>query len=339
MKFQVGDKVVIKHTQEEAEVVSLVNETMVLLEIRGVRFPAYMDQLEFPYFQRFFKQQGGTAQKDKKYIDDIRVEKKPLKPRTPDGVWLTFIPVYQTDEFGDEVVEELKIHLENRTERGMHFCYDLSYVAKPGFEFQSDIQAFEDFYLHDIPFENLNDSPLFSFEFSLIQHDKKKAPYHGVFLKLKAKTVFQRILQLRQSGEAHFSYSLLTAYPDKKEEEWEPLSAPAAKGLPIHDLSALRRQLEPARSAIDLHIEVLEQEHERLSSLEKLTLQLSTFEKYLDLALLHQQSSLIVIHGVGSGKLRDEIHALLTNRREVKQFFNRYHPSYGYGATEIFFAF
>ena len=141
MKFQVGDKVVIKHTQEEAEVVSLINETMVLLEIRGVRFPAYMDQLEFPYFQRFLKQQGGTAQKEKKYIDDIRVEKKALKPRTPDGVWLTFIPVYQTDEFGDEVVEDLKIHLENRTERGMHFCYDLSYVEKPGFEFQSDIQA------------------------------------------------------------------------------------------------------------------------------------------------------------------------------------------------------
>ena len=69
------------------------------------------------------------------------------------------------------------------------------------------------------------------------------------------------------------------------------------------------------------------------------SLQLTTFEKYLDLALLHQQPSLIVIHGVGSGKLRDEIHALLANRKEVKQFFNRYHPAYGYGATEIFFTF
>jgi dsDNA-specific endonuclease/ATPase MutS2 len=43
-----------------------------------------------------------------------------------------------------------------------------------------------------------------------------------------------------------------------------------------------------------------------------------------------------VIHGVGSGRLRDEIHDLLRLKREVKSFVNQYHPSYGYGATEIY---
>ena len=60
------------------------------------------------------------------------------------------------------------------------------------------------------------------------------------------------------------------------------------------------------------------------------------FEKWYELALAHQQASLIVIHGVGSGRLRDEIHDALRLKRDVKSFVNQYHPSYGYGATEIF---
>ena len=49
--------------------------------------------------------------------------------------------------------------------------------------------------------------------------------------------------------------------------------------------------------------------------------------------------SMIVIHGVGSGKLRDEIHEILRAKRKVKSFVNRYDPRYGYGATEIFFQY
>jgi dsDNA-specific endonuclease/ATPase MutS2 len=50
----------------------------------------------------------------------------------------------------------------------------------------------------------------------------------------------------------------------------------------------------------------------------------------------HRQPSLVVIHGLGSGKLRDEIHELLRHKKEVKTFVNQYHASYGYGATEIY---
>jgi dsDNA-specific endonuclease/ATPase MutS2 len=90
---------------------------------------------------------------------------------------------------------------------------------------------------------------------------------------------------------------------------------------------------------LDLHIEKLSPDHENLSSFEKLSLQLQTFEKYLDLAVAHHLPSMIVIHGLGTGKLRDEIHEILRMRRDVKSFVNRYHPAYGYGATEIFFQY
>lgn len=95
--------------------------------------------------------------------------------------------------------------------------------------------------------------------------------------------------------------------------------------------------LEPARTVIDIHIEKLTDIPNQLSNLEKLSLQLKTFEKYYDLAVANHQPSLIVVHGIGSGKLRDEIHEILRLKQEVKSFVNQYHPSFGYGATEIFF--
>ncbi|MCG7859693.1 hypothetical protein MD537_22130, partial [Flavihumibacter sediminis] len=58
-----------------------------------------------------------------------------------------------------------------------------------------------------------------------------------------------------------------------------------------------------------------------------------------ELALAHYQPMLTVIHGLGSGRLRDEIHSLLRLRKPVKYFVNQYHPNYGYGATEIYFQY
>ena len=53
MKFEVGDKVLILHSNEEGEIVEIINDEMVLVDVRGVKFPAYIDQLDFPYFRRF----------------------------------------------------------------------------------------------------------------------------------------------------------------------------------------------------------------------------------------------------------------------------------------------
>jgi dsDNA-specific endonuclease/ATPase MutS2 len=109
------------------------------------------------------------------------------------------------------------------------------------------------------------------------------------------------------------------------------------KGYKVYSATSARQHLEPPKHELDLHIEKLRKDHESLTAFEKLNLQLQTLEKYLDLAVAHHQPSMVVIHGVGTGKLRDEIHEILRVRRDVKSFINRYHPAYGYGATEIFF--
>src|ERR1700741_4445581 len=217
MKFQIGDRVLILHSNEEGEVIDIINNKMVMVDVRGVKFPAYIDQIDFPYFKKCSENKLFPNKKGKKYIDDVKKEKD--APKVADGVWITFLPVMETDEFGDEVVVELKIHLVNRTDAAYKFSYKLNYFGRADFDLKNEILPFQDFYLHDIPFENLNDSPTFEFEFSLLQPKKDKADHYEASLRLTPKQLFAKIEAIRLKGEATFSHRLFENYPDKKVED------------------------------------------------------------------------------------------------------------------------
>ena len=339
MKYQIGDTVLILHSNEEGQVVDIMNDKMLMVDVMGVTFPVYMDQVDFPYFKRFTEKKLFPAKTEKQYVDDVRKEKESKEPRVADGVWLTFLPVMDTDEFGDLVVEELKLHLVNRTATPYNFVYKLHFFGKHDFDLKNTINPFEDFYLHDVDFADLNDSPSFEFDFSLLQPDKKKADHFEASVKLKPKQLFAKIEELKKKNLATFSQKLFEVYPDKVYEDKLEQGLLAPKGYKIYEASQARQHLEPARSVIDLHIEKLSDDWKHLRNYEIVSLQLMTFEKYYDLALAHHQHSLTVIHGVGEGKLRDEIHDILRLKREVKSFVNQYHPNFGYGATEIFFEY
>lgn len=337
MKYEIGDKIIVLHSNEEGEVVEIINDKMVMINVRGVKFPAYMDQIDFPYFKRFSEKKLITPPKNKKYIDNLKTEKTKPAVKVAEGVWLTFLPVMDTDEFGDDVVSELKIHLVNGTDKGYNFLYKLDFFGKAEFELKNSLRANEDFYLHDVPFEDMNDNPSFDFEFTLVNPEKSKAEFYEHSLKLKAKQIFNKIAEIQKKNEATFSYRLFEKYPDKALDDRIEFDSLSAKGYKVYDAKHARQHLEPARSVVDLHIEKITDDWKHLSNFEIVTLQLKTFEKYYDLALAHHLPSFIVIHGVGEGKLRDEVHDILRLKREVKSFVNQYHPAYGYGATEIFF--
>lgn len=339
MKYQVGDTVLILHSGEEGVVTDIINDKMLMVDVKGVTFPVYMDQVDFPYFKRFTEKKIVPAKKEKQYIDDVRKEKRAEQGRVEDGAWLTFLPLMDTDEFGDVIVDELKMHLVNHTSATYHFTYKLHYFGRPDFELKNTVHPFEDFYLHDIPFEDLNDSPSFEFDFALAEPDKKKADHFEASVKLKPKQLFAKIEELKQNNQATFSQLLFETYPDKLIEDKVEMGRLAARGYKIYEASKARQHLEPARTVIDLHIEKLADDWKHMSNYEILSLQLKTFEKYYHLAIAHHQPSLIVVHGVGEGVLRNEIHDILRLKKEVSSFVNQYHPSFGYGATEIFFQY
>jgi hypothetical protein len=341
MKFEIGDQVVVKHSHEDGKVVEIINDKMVLVEVRGVRFPAYTDQLDFPYFKQFSSQPLVTPKKPaRKYIDDLKPEKNPPRYQVEEGVWLLLFPVFSKDVFDDDVVEALKLYLVNQTKLSLRFQFWLNLRGEREIELQNEVPALQDFYLMNLPFEDLNDAPSFEFEFSLKQADKRKVDYFEAMYKPKAKQVFKQISQLLQEGKAFFAHRLFERYPEKEQEslpplQTDPFASLAKAGYRVVAGRKLPTTTPPPPSVLDLHIEKLTDDYRQMNALEKLTLQLKTFEKWLDEVEQHHQKQVWVIHGIGSGKLRDELHELLKHRDTVARFVNQYHPWFGHGATEI----
>jgi hypothetical protein len=339
VKYQPGDDILILQTKEEGKVIEVLNKNMLLVEVRGVRFPVYIDQVDFPYYHRFTNKKESTPKKtSKKYIDDLPKERSAATSiKKEEGVWLSLIPKFTLDDFNDEVVELFKLHLINNTSVGYKFQYKQLFFGDEDFELKGEILSNRDFYLHDIPFSDFNDNPSFNFDFSLITTDKTKAEHYETSIKLKPKQLFQRIEEMKQKNEPTIVFKLFDEYPQKQAEEKIEIPEFIHKKYKAYEAEKIREHLEPARTVVDLHIEKLTDDWQHLSNLEILTLQLKEFEKWYELAVAHHQPNLIVVHGVGTGKLRDEIHDILKTKKEVRTFVNQYHPNFGYGATEIYF--
>lgn len=343
MKYQVGDEILVLQTNEEGRILEMLDNDMVIVEVRGVKFPIYMDQIDFPYFKRFTqKPVVEPKKKEKTYIDEIPVEKKTQTNtiKVEDGVWLTLLPKYTLDEFGDDLVDYFRIYLVNHTRDPLHFYYQQEAKSATQFELKSEILPHKDIYLHDLDFSVLSDGLQFFIEFSLSDSDKKRAEFFETNLKLKPKQVFKKVEEMKDNNEPMLNYLLFDKYPKKERvDSTMDLSSLSKAGFKVYNATKFKEHLPPVRSVVDLHIEKIVDQPNGLDSFEILNLQLREFEKWYDIAVLNRQPNLIIIHGVGKGTLKDEIHQLLKNRKEVKHFVNQFDHRFGFGATEIFFQY
>lgn len=92
-----------------------------------------------------------------------------------------------------------------------------------------------------------------------------------------------------------------------------------------------KRQKE---QAVDLHIDDISLD---LKEQGILAFQLNQFEKAFDNALATHAEKLKVIHGIGAGILRSEIHKRLSVKKEVKYFEDGDKEKFGFGSTIIYF--
>ena len=342
MKYQVGDEILILLSNEEGHIVEIMSDTMVMIDVRGVKFPAYMDQIDFPYFKRFTEKKLFPEKKapQKIFVDQIPKEKiQKNDAKEEEGVLLNLIPKFSLDDFNDEIVESIKIYLSNRTRVGYRFIYEQAFLGAVDFSIESTIAPFTDFYIHDFPFSSVNDNLSFAIDFSLIEPHKKKAAHFETQLKIKPKQLFQKVETLKEENKTTISYPLFETYPDKIEDNHITIDVLRNAGYKVYDASKIKQNIPAARSVIDLHIEKIMDQHSHLTNAEILQFQLEEFEKWFELAQLNHLPSMIIIHGVGKGKLKAEIHDLLKVKKGVKQFINQYADFYGYGATEVFFEY
>lgn len=87
---------------------------------------------------------------------------------------------------------------------------------------------------------------------------------------------------------------------------------------------------------VDLHIEELTADFSRLDNSGMLNIQLTTIRKEMDTALLDNYKSIVFIHGVGNGKLKQALLEELKNYSGIV-IKNGSYEKYGTGATEVLF--
>jgi len=86
--------------------------------------------------------------------------------------------------------------------------------------------------------------------------------------------------------------------------------------------------------SFDLHIENLVPSTKGMQAFDMLELQLETAQKHIDFAIKKRIPKIVLIHGVGDGRLRAEIEYLL-NRYQNIWFEDANFRNYGKGAIEI----
>lgn len=85
---------------------------------------------------------------------------------------------------------------------------------------------------------------------------------------------------------------------------------------------------------VDLHLHEILEDESGIHHGEKLRIQLDHCRKAIDKARRNNEKRLVIIHGVGEGKLRAEVRELLDHLPGV-QYHDASYKLYGYGATEV----
>lgn len=334
MKFSIGDKVVLKRTGEEGIVVSYINDKMVEVEINNTTFPVYLDEVDHPYLKWFTEKK--KPKKIKTDIEQIPVERvQQRKQRLAKGIYLSFIPVFKQNEMED-IVDHLKVHLLNELPDDIQFSYDVKLLHQSEFKHEGKLHAFGNLYLHNVPFEDINDQPRFHWQVSHISN--KDLQMEEGILRIKPVKLFSQINEMLQKNEPSFSYLLIDDFKAKaKPENNVQQKKVVLEKPPISHFSKLLTDLP--KYELDLHIEKLVNNIQGLSNADMLTIQIETLQKYLGLAIAHKQERMVVIHGLGKGVLKDEVHKILKQTPEVKRFVNEWQAQYGFGATVVQFKY
>ncbi|MDX2002983.1 MAG: Smr/MutS family protein [Chitinophagales bacterium] len=255
------------------------------------------------------------------------------------GIYLALIPDYGVKG----ILVALDIHLVNAMATIIDYEYDLLLDRQVEESYEGSIDAGDLIHMGSIYFEQLNAAPEIQAKFFFEEHGKEVVLDKSI--KPKAKTIHAGPRFCALLNEEAFLYELHKATPAPHHH--------AKPGVPKNklqlDIELLKHHMtdnfsgrskydiSEASYEIDLHFDALVKDESGYNGAEKLQLQLDTFNKKLESAIANGLHSMIVIHGVGTGRLKQEIINIVKQHPKVKSYGPSFERKYGFGATEIFF--
>lgn len=336
MKFSIGDKVLVKRTDDEGVVVAIVSDTLLEVDVNGTIFPVHIDEIDHPYL-KWFTEKSKQKKKPAAPPEQLPVERIKQRPqRLAQGIYLSFMPIFQLQGL-DDVVQELKIYLINEQPLDITYAYELRLPQETVFAHKGSLHAFGNVYLHTISFEDAGKQPRFHWSIAA----KGMQPATDV-LRLKPAKLFEHINHLLEENTPSFNIQLVETLLPPAEglplpEQVKASIAPMQKKAVHHGNKP--RYKDAPQYELDLHIDKLVSDTRGMSNGDIMEIQLNALRHYLQLAIANRQEQMAVIHGLGLGTLREAVHAVLKKTPHVKRYMNEWHGKYGFGATMVYFKY
>lgn len=329
----VGTRVRLKNTGEIGIVNQLLQDqtVSVYLENGNLSIVAAIDDLENPNAKM------ERHQSDSPIEEHIPVESNVALLSGDSGAGLSLIFVPRPEDEG----RSFNVHLLNTED--FHCSFTLAYfkqrrlIYKKHGVLRSNSQIFIDVFEQD----NLSLGSSFDYELRRLIGDGTAEPRLNT-IKLKAKTFFSKVGSIQSFPNQIILFKLVDSLPDKH------VNAQKAEKLAVikkENKAGLKKvnKYDPKAYAsfnreLDIHIEALRNDHAGMAPFEIFETQLKAVEQYLDKAIKLGVDHVFVIHGKGSGKLKNAVHDLLRSNRHVKKFESEYYQKYGVGgATKVIF--
>lgn len=296
-----------------------------------------------------FGKQGGPLKPDQivEKIKAMGLDHIPPDDLPDKGLQLIMQPFLRPDG----IIDYFLLHFINNSGKPVEMDYQMFLDTQDGcvFELQKLLGGREKIILNSLQYDDLNENPEMLFYLKIHCDDDNYEREFEKSIRPKPRLLRNEPLFLDDIQGRGYVQEICRHLPQKK----PVIAPPSLKKEELHpvlekikhfEAEELRKNpdREPAKVTInakqrvvDLHIEQLLPVHKHLKNGEILHIQITHFDKQIQEAIQKREPNLIVIHGNGKGKLRQEIFNLLREYPQVCNFDNSYDHRFGFGATLI----
>ncbi len=214
MKFQEGDRVMVKSTGERGTVVEWISKKMLEIEVEGIRFPVYADQIDFPYYDDFTKAAKQATVKKINSSDIPAPEKSESITLIQDGIKFSFFPVLDQSIFDEDVIDYFKIYFVNQIGKSLSGRVELLLGNQSFLEVPFELRPSSSVYLFDFPLERLNDQPFFKIKLRDASFPTSESSWRELDFRPKPKLFFKLALNTVEQKNASFEIKLAEDLPE-----------------------------------------------------------------------------------------------------------------------------
>ncbi|MEM6299669.1 MAG: Smr/MutS family protein [Bacteroidota bacterium] len=316
-------KVRLIHDTSEGIITKVLPNKQIEVEIEdGFRIPVMQNEVVVVQAEEseFF----GGQRKKKAESKPIVQPTKYSRMVTKEGTYIAFIP------FNDE---EVTLYLINYTDALLLYNFGKGVGSKYQGLRADLLPKNKAVRLDRLPIKSLKEwEPLV---FQLMWHERARLhqPLQKVFQSFSPKTFFK---DKKAAPVIHKEGVVFPVVADSKRATFKPNAQAMRETILENRAEDTMEEVASVPAEVDLHIEKLIDKHDDMSNHEIVMLQLNTFEKYLDQAVVGNREEITFIHGVGKGKLRKEIQKRLSGHPNVQYFKDAQRNKFGqYGATYV----